>query len=578
MTLLELLAPAKNLQGGMAAIDHGADAVYIGPPHFGARAAAGNSIDDIATLCRYAHQFSARVYATVNTLVRDDEREEARRLLGQLAEAGVDAVLIQDMSLLPLAAGLPFALHASTQADNRTSDHVGWLLQQGFRRAVLARELTIEEVASIHRQVPQMELEVFVHGALCVSYSGRCYASEYCFGRSANRGKCAQFCRLQFDLVDADGRQWERQRHLLSLKDLNLSRYMGQLIEAGAVSFKIEGRLKDLAYVKNVTAAYSMLIDNYIATHPGSYGRTSAGKCRYTFHPDLDRTFNRGYTTYFADGRHPGQASPDTPKALGQMVGRVKEIKAASLTVAGTAAFVNGDGLCFFNERRELEGFRVNKAEGNRLFPLAMPPGLRRGMALYRSSDQAMERLLAKPSAERKVPVSMGLRATADGFSLRMGDVEVSMPAEHQQAKTPQRDNITLQLSRLGGTPFECMGVDIPDDFNYFIPSSQLSALRRLAVERALASVPAPMMQEHDRRKPTADTKVAVASNPVSNPALPLMQCRYCLRHELGFCVRHGGKLPQWKEPLFLRLGDGRRFRLEFDCRQCQMNIYADEK
>ena len=580
MRRLELLAPAKNLQVGMAAISHGADAVYIGPPQWGARAAAGNSIEDIAQLCRYAHQYRAKVYATVNTLLHDDELQPAADLLRRLAEAGVDAVLIQDMRLLSLRqqyAALP-ALHASTQADNRTAEKVSWLQQQGISRAVLARELSVSEIAAIHRQVPDMELEVFVHGALCVSYSGLCYASEYCFNRSANRGECAQFCRMKFDLLDVEGRELEHQRHLLSLKDLNLSQHLGRLIEAGAVSFKIEGRLKEEAYVKNVVAAYSQLLDKYIEAHPGQYERASLGRCRYTFQPDLSRTFNRGYTTYFAEGRQPQMASFDTPKALGQFVGRVKELRGNSFNVAGTTSFANGDGLCFFDASRQLVGFRVNRVEGNRLFPQQMPASLYPGASLYRSSDQAMERQLSRAdTAERKIPVTMALRPTAEGFALRMGDVEVSMPMEHQQAETPQRENIIRQLSRLGGTPYECTRVDLPADFPYFIPSSQLAALRRLLMMNVEHSLSGNKDVSVGESIPYQGQSHSIINAPHS-ASIPLMQCRYCLRHELGYCVKHGGRRPQWREPLSLRLGDGRRFRLEFDCRQCQMNVYADEK
>ena len=587
MRKLELLAPAKNLATGVAAIDHGADAVYIGPPQWGARAAAGNSLADIAELCHYAHQYRAKVYATVNTLLTDDELPQAARLIAQLAEVGTDAVLIQDMRLLALLTSpsshlSPLSLHASTQADNRTAEKVQWLHEQGIRRAVLARELSVDEVAAIHRQVPPMELEVFVHGALCVSYSGLCYASEHCFGRSANRGECAQFCRMKFDLLDADGKELQHQRHLLSLKDLNLSRQLGQLIEAGAVSFKIEGRLKDVGYVKNVTAAYSQLLDHYIATHPGQYERASLGRCRYSFEPNLNRTFNRGYTTYFVHGRQPSMASFDTPKAIGPFVGHVKKLCGPSFTVAGTAAFANGDGLCFFNARRELEGFRVNRVEGNRLFPQSMPSSLRPGIALYRSNDQAMEHLLAKPTAERKIPVTMTLRATADGFALSMGGREVELPMEHQQAATPQRENIVRQLSRLGGTPYECTAVELqPADFPYFIPSSQLAAMRRmlmLSVEslvlRDFSSVP--QLSTKVSQHSTLNTQQKSLNSQPSTPT-PLMQCRYCLRHELGYCVKHGGKRPTWREPLTLRLGDGRCFRLEFDCRKCQMNVWSEE-
>ena len=587
MIALELLAPAKNLECGKAAVDHGADAVYIGPPQFGARAAAGNSLEDIAELCRYAHVFDAKVYATVNTLMHDDELPQARLLLQQLAEIGVDAVLIQDMRLLeksqiPNLTPQVF-LHASTQADNRTADKMAWLWRQGFRRAVLARELSVDEVRAIHEAVPQIELEVFVHGALCVSYSGRCYASEYCFGRSANRGECAQFCRMQFDLLDADGRELEHQRHLLSLKDLNLSAHISELIEAGAMSFKIEGRLKDVAYVKNVTAAYSQLLNQYIATHPGQYERASKGRVSYTFEPDLSRTFNRGYTTYFAHGRQPRQASFDTPKAIGQCVGTVKELRGNSFNVAGTASFVNGDGLCFFDANRQLKGFRVNRAEGNRLFPLQMPEGLRPGTKLYRSSDQAMECILAKHSAERKIPVTMTLQPDhsdeSRGFLLTMDDghrqATARIDCQHQLARTSQREQIERELKKLGGTPYECIRVVLPDNFPYFIPASQLAAARREV------SLPHPVKAGRNcsQSKATAEeTSAHLPYNEGQEAGHPLMQCRYCLRHELGYCVRRGGQRPTWREPLYLRLGDGRRFRLEFECTKCQMNVLADEK
>ena len=582
MTPLELLAPAKNLECGIAAIDHGADAVYIGAPRFGARAAAGNSIDDIRQLCDYAHPFGVKVYVTVNTILYDDELEATRQLLHELESVGVDAILVQDMAILELAADTSLTLHASTQTDNRTPEKVRWLQGLGFRRVVLARELSVEEIAKIHQEVPDMPLEVFDHGALCVSYSGLCYASQHCFGRSANRGECAQFCRMKFSLVDAEGKEIEHDRYLLSLKDMNQSAHLQELIEAGATSFKIEGRLKDAAYVKNVTAAYSQLLDRYIAAHPGQYRRAARGRCRYAFEPDLDRTFNRGYTTYFVDGRQPAMASFDTPKAIGQCVGRVKELRGPSLVVAGTAAFVNGDGLCYF-DGRELRGFRVNRAEGNRLFPQTMPAGLAVGTLLYRSNDEAMERTLSRPTAVRKIPVAMSLRATADGFVLRMGEAEASIRQEHQEARTPQRENIIRQLTRLGDTPYECTSVDIPADFNYFIPSSQLAVLRRMVVEKVQTqqpqqTLPRPLPEWRGDDAPVAESRGASGScsppyREGAGESLPLMQCRYCLRHELGFCERRGGRKPQWREPLFLRLADGRRFRLQFDCVHCQMNV-----
>ena len=589
MTSLELLAPAKNLECGIAAVDHGADAVYIGAMRFGARVAAGNSVDDIRQLCQYAHQYAVKVYVTVNTLIYDDELPATQQLIHQLYEAGADAILVQDMGILRMSLP-PIALHASTQTDNRTAAKVRWLRDVGFSRVVLARELSVDEISAIHREVPDMPLEVFVHGALCVSYSGLCYASQYCFQRSANRGACAQFCRMKFDLVDADGREWERQRHLLSLKDMNQSAHLEELIEAGATSFKIEGRLKDASYVKNVVAAYSQRLNAIVDKHPDRYCRASSGRAVYPFEPNLDKTFNRGFTTYFLHGRQPHIFSPDTPKAMGEYVGKVKEIRRDSFNVAGTASFANGDGLCFINAEHELEGFRVNRAQGNRLFPHQMPRNLRPGMMLYRNNDQVFERLLSKSSAQRKMPVVMRLEAVADGFSLSANGKTVHVSYPHQQADKPQHENIVRQLSKLGNTPYVCSEVKLPDDFPYFIPSSVLSELRRQLVETLPGQAGKTSQTSHTsstspttHRDPNIANRLsqqfygsdALTAYELHPDERPLMQCRHCLRYALGYCVKHGGKKPQWHEPLCLRLGDGRRFCLEFDCKNCQMNVYA---
>ena len=606
---LELLAPAKNLECGIAAIDHGADAVYIGADHFGARAAAGNSTDDIARLCSYAHQFGARVYVTVNTIVYDNEIDSVRRLLKRIGEAGADAILVQDMALVSMLSDIGLEMHASTQTDNRTADKVEWLRGLGFKRVVLARELSVDEIAEIHAKHPDVELEVFVHGALCVSYSGQCYASQYCFQRSANRGECAQFCRLKFDLVDAEGKVIEHDRHLLSLKDMCQIDNLERLAEAGAVSFKIEGRLKDVAYVKNVTAAYSRRLDEIVAAHPDKYRRASFGRVDYGFDPDLRKTFNRGYTTYFADGRQPDIFSPDTPKALGEYVGKVKEVKRQCLTVSGVASFANGDGLCFINADRQLEGFRVNRAEGNHLYPSSMPRNLRQGVALYRNNDQQFERLLSRPSAVRRLSLTMSLSATESGFALDVATEDgrkarVEAKAEHTVAQKPQHENIVRQLSKLGTTIYDCTNITIPDDFPWFVPSSLLAQMRRDACAE---------VSEHSltSKKPSPLTSNSLSPLTYNNPSRPpyllnasntlavefyrqlgveasafetqkkhgegekLMQCRFCLRHALGYCVNKGGRKPQWKEPLFLRLPDGRKFQLQFNCKRCEMYLLS---
>ena len=613
MTALELLAPAKNLACGIAAIDHGADAVYIGASRFGARAAVGNSVDDIRQLCDYAHRFRAKVYVTVNTIVYDEELDATRQLLSELREAGVDAVLVQDMAVLTMCQ-LP--LHASTQTDNRSVEKVRWLREQGFVRAVLARELSLEEIATIHREVPDMELEVFVHGALCVSYSGICYASQHCFRRSANRGACAQFCRMPFSLVDADGKEVEHDRYLLSLKDMNQSDHLLELAEAGATSFKIEGRLKDISYVKNVTAAYSLQLNRIVSRYPDKYCRSSLGVCNYTFTPDLRKTFNRGYTTYFLQGRQPEIASFDTPKAVGEFVGTVKELRPDSFNVAGVSSFANGDGLCFYNGH-QLEGFRANRVVGNRIYPYRMPQGLKPGMRLYRNSDQEFERLLAKPSAERRIPIRISLQAIAEGFELTatilsqssaLAPLTVSFTAEHQEAQKPPRENIIHQLSKLGDTIYVCSEVEIPADFNFFIPNSLLSEMRRSLTDhlQRLGMKTQTHASAEAQEKATDRQATAVGTPPAySYPYLynisnrlsqtfyganqqtayelkggagPIMQCRHCIRYSLGYCVKRGGKRPQWHEPLSLRLGDGRSFRLEFDCKNCQMNVFGSEE
>lgn len=662
MRTLELLAPAKNLECGIAAIDHGADAVYIGAPRFGARAAAGNSLDDIRQLCRYAHQYQAKVHVTVNTIIYDSELNDTLNMIRDLQEAGVDALLLQDMGVLyalqgkgPSAVDFTWTreLHSSTQCDTRSAEKVKWLQSLGFNRAVLARELSVKEISDIHQAVPDMDLEVFVHGALCVSYSGVCYASEKCFGRSANRGECAQFCRMKFNLLDSDNKKIEHQRHLLSLKDMCQIDNLEALADAGACSFKIEGRLKDAGYVKNVVSAYSQRLDEICRKHPQKYARPSFGRPRYEFEANLKKTFNRGFTNYFLKGRQPDIASFDTPKAIGEFVGKVKEIRGNSFNVASIASFTNGDGLCFINDEHELEGFRVNRAQGNRLFPLKMPMNLRPGMGLYRNNDQAFEKILAGKTAERKIPVKItfslydedgrsgfsaeaqyvreqGIGWSSDDSSF-MGKGIVAF--EHNPAQKPQHDNIVRQLSKLGGTIYECREVEIMNQAdNYFIPSSVLTELRRNLIEDIerntvistgekaviptgekavsnnlnhaedglqetkekvqvwqkeygrygyLYNIANKSAHEFYKQHGMSHTKNAFELGNTSiqgnkTDESLIMQCRHCIRYSLGYCVKRGGKKPTWKEPLYLELGDGRRFRLEFACNVCQMNVYSD--
>lgn len=609
---IELLSPARNLDCGLAAVDHGADAVYIGAARFGARAAAGNSIEDIARLVDYAHTYYVRIYATVNTLLRDDELAATEQLIHQLWQAGVDALIVQDMGITRLNLP-PIPLHASTQMDNRTVEKVRFLSEAGFRQVVLARELSLDDIARIHQACPQTSLEVFVHGALCVSYSGQCYVSQACFGRSANRGECAQFCRLPFNLVDADGRTIARNKHLLSLKDLNQSERLEQLLDAGASSLKIEGRLKDVSYVKNVTAAYRQKLDEILARRQ-EYVRASSGTCRYTFRPQLDKSFSRGFTNYFLDGRTRDIASFDTPKSLGEEMGTLKEQRSGCLIVAGVKPFHNGDGLCYLDERGQLQGFRINRVEGNRLYP-ALPAGQVPRIAprtpLYRNFDQEFERLLARPSAERKIRLHWRLWETATGFALGATDDEghravLSFPYDKQPARTPQTANIRAQLAKLGNTPFEAQDeADVELTAEWFLPSSVLSDWRRQVVQRLLdvrhIGYRRELSPRHETHHPyLADSltylgnvmngqarqfylshgvhRIAPAYEAQALPEAALMFCRHCLRFSMGWCPTHQKGRSPYREPYYLVSTDGRRFRLSFDCKNCQMKVYAAEQ
>ena len=623
MRKLELLAPAKDLKCGIAAIDCGADAVYIGAARFGARQAVGNSIDDINELCEYAHKFGCKVYVTVNTIIYDNELEDTQKLLNELGRIGVDAILVQDMGITKLQLPQDVALHASTQTDNRSAEKVEWLARHNFDRVVLARELSLEEIRNIHRRVPQTELEVFVHGALCVSYSGVCYASEYCFGRSANRGACAQFCRMKFDLTDKDGNEIINQAHLLSLKDMCRIDSLELLADAGVTSFKIEGRLKDINYVRNVTAAYSNQLNEIISRRGSEYERASSGVCDIRFIPNLNKTFNRGFTDYFLNGRTSDLASFYTPKAMGEYVGKVKEIRGNSFNVAGTTSFANGDGLCFINSNNELEGFRINRAEGNRLFPLRMPRGLRKGIALYRNSDQLFEKELNGDNVQRKLGIRINIKASAEGLHIEAKTCDEKLHINLQKdislekAQKSQVDNIKRQISKFGNTIFTVEDVIVePTDFPWFIPNSILAEIRRQATDELMGRLSE--MSENQKDTKTKDQAQQLPDNgkvsfhsissyqhpymynianrlahsfyeqegmsditpafEIRKPSSPLvMQCRYCLRHELGQCKKSHKQSGLLKEPLHLRLADGRTFRLEFDCKKCQMNIYADE-
>jgi Collagenase and related proteases len=601
---IELLAPAKNMEGGIAAIDHGADAVYIGAPRFGARAAAGNSLEDIAELVQYAHVFRAKVYVALNTILYEHELQDAEKMIRQLYQIGVDALIIQDMGITALNLP-PIPLHASTQTDNRTPGKVKFLADAGFRRVILARELSVEEISAIH-ETTTIELESFIHGALCVSYSGQCYVSQACFGRSANRGECAQFCRLPFTMTDADGKVIAKNKHLLSLKDLNRSEELEDLLDAGVSSFKIEGRLKDISYVKNVTAVYRQKLDA-ILKHRPEFIRSSSGKSQYTFKPQVDKSFSRGFTNYFLHGRTADIHSFDTPKSLGEEMGRVKEVRKGCITVAGIKSFNNGDGVCFIDHAGKLQGFRVNRVEGNKLYPQTMPI-ISKGALVYRNLDQEFDKVLSRPSAERKISVFMLLAENNFGFSLTLTDEDdnsstVVLPREKEIARTPQTENIRNQLSKLGNTPFLAQRIDIDLSDNWFIPASVLADLRRLTVDKLLSARKITYRQEIAAFKQTTHaypqtnlTYLGNVSNSLANkfyiahqvnnisPAYELnkpdnpvlMFTKHCLRYSMGWCPIHQKEKSPYREPFHLEATDGKRFRLEFDCRKCEMKLLPE--
>lgn len=588
----------------------GADAVYIGAPAFGARAAATNSVESIRSLAQLAHRYRARVYVTMNTILYDNELDEASRLVKQLYGAGVDALIVQDMAYLGLDLP-PIALHASTQCDIRTPDKAAWLAEAGFSQLVLPREYSLAEIKAVADTV-DVPVEVFVHGALCVSYSGDCQAGFAAMGRSANRGVCPQMCRLPYELVDADGNAVAPPKHYLSLRDLNRVNYLEALAEAGAASFKIEGRLKDARYVANVTAAYSRALDRIVERSGGKYRRSSAGTSTYGFTPDLDRTFNRGYTSYFLKGTPGKMASTDTPKWAGIPVGTISgelDKRRRSFRARLSAQLSNGDGLGFFNAAGTFVGFRLNRMEGNELWPASAPEGLTTGTTLYRNNDKAFFDLLERPDAGcyRKIRVDFTLRPVDNERIAISADDErgcsVCLVADsvYAAAKTPQEAHRRNIMAKLGDTDYTLGNVD--DRLSErFIPASALTAARRDVL--ALLDKAAADTYAYDRRKACtlADdafagakaldyhdnvanrlarrfytghgasiAEMAIETAPKKEDELVVMTTKYCLRRELGACLKekNGTKLPR---PLFLK-NDSGLYRLDFDCARCGMSV-----
>ena len=604
MSNIELLLPAKDLSTGKTAINHGADAVYIGASAFGARQAAGNSLQDIEFLVQYAHLYGSKVHVTVNTVLFDNELEGARKLLWNLYNIGVDAVLIQDLGLLKLDIP-PLTFHASTQCHNYSVERIQFLEKIGFKRVVLARETDLETIQQIHNQA-NIELEAFVHGALCVCYSGQCYISRMMTGRSGNRGACAQICRTRFDLQDGNGKTLIHNKHLLSLKDMCRADYLEEMMNAGIMSFKIEGRLKNESYVKNVTAYYRQRIDNILEQRP-EYQRVGSGTTRFFFTPDVQKTFNRDFTPYFLDGNREKMASFDTPKAMGQFIGYLIQKNGKyffEATGNRQQAIVNGDGLCFINNDGELEGFLVNGVEENRIIPQKSLSHFEK-VELYRNIDKNFEKILLGKTAERKVAVDVLFEELSEGVRITFIDENgckamIEDRVELSPAQQPEKMAETLRtaLSKLGGTPFEACSIEIPKCTAFlragFVNELKNRAVEQLVTERVahfhpqdtpLRYSPEPLFQHADYlRNITNEAHRAVYEDFGAKTieygldkteefvGKSLMTCKYCSRHELGWCKKSPTAPKAPKDPLYLISGK-HRFRLEFDCVKCAMRI-----
>ena len=605
---IELLSPARDSLTAIEAIKCGADAVYIGAEKFGARSMAGNSVDSIRDVTAFAHQFGARVYATVNTIVYDHELADVERMIKRLYAADVDALIVQDMGILRLDIP-PIALHSSTQCDLRTVEKARFLEAVGFSQLVLARELSKPEIAAI-REATTVPLEAFVHGALCVSYSGLCQISHVLSGRSANRGECAQICRLPYSLCDDSGRVLLKDRHLLSLRDFNQSNRLAELLGAGVQSLKIEGRLKDVGYVKNVTAYYRQRLDAVIAQSAGRYVRSSAGRSEVDFTPDCSKSFNRQFTHYFFDERKPENgsemASIYTPKSYGERIGRVLKCQGRNLMIESALSVHNGDGLSYLTRDGEYGGFRVNRAEGNRL-QTANTVDIPRGSVLYRTNDKEHEDALNRAKVERRLWVDATLRVAGDCVSLELSDelgnnvVHALRSTAIAQSKSDQSEKQRQVLGKLGNTQYYLRNAETAGDV--FVPTSELSALKRETLDllsratRITHQRPMRRAEDHSAVYPSEnldmrgnvanrlarefykehgvkemDSAIEVKRKADIPADAPLMTTRYCLRRELGACLKCGGaeKLPG---QLFLQAPDGRRLRLEFHCTRCEMEV-----
>ncbi|MCE1249525.1 MAG: U32 family peptidase [Comamonadaceae bacterium] len=627
---LELLSPARDAAIGIEAINHGADAVYIGGPAFGARATAGNDIRELERLIAHAHRFHSRIFVTLNTILRDDELEDARRMAWQVYEAGADALIIQDMGLLELDLP-PIQLHASTQTDIRTPEKARFLQDAGLSQIVLARELDLAQIAAIRAATDpaRCAIEFFVHGALCVAYSGQCFISHAHTGRSANRGDCNQACRLPYEVLDGQGRILAHEKHVLSMKDNNQSENLRPLIAAGVRSFKIEGRYKDMGYVKNITAHYRKLLDEII--EEGEFTRAASGRTTFTFTPDPQQNFNREFTDYFVNGRQEDIGAFDTPKTPGRAIGWVTQIgdKWFELEVSDKASELhNGDGLCYYDLQKELVGVHLNRAECVapkkgiwRVFPkneIAEFKDLRKGLTINRNRNMDWVRTLDKKSSERRIGLWVQLSETPDGFALQLTDEDGFVGSArtahpHQAASDAAQAEATLreQLGRFGATIFTVHDIALGLSQPWFIPASVLNPLRREAVAsledaRAKGFVRLPRATPVEPPAPFPEDTLSYLANVFNHKAhdfyvkhgvqvidaayeskeeegeVSLMITKHCVRFSMSLCPKQakgviGVKGTIKAEPL--QLINGReKLKLVFDCKPCEMHVVGKMK
>ena len=607
---IEILSPAKNLIQGIAAINAGADAVYIGAPQFGARSNATNSLEDIEELVKYAHLFKAQVFVVVNTILYDHELEDCKKLIHQLYAIGVDALIVQDMAIMEMDLP-PIVIHASTQANNRDPKHVKFLKDAGMKRVVLARELNLDQIKDISKET-DVELEFFVSGALCVSFSGNCYMSIANGERSANRGSCAQNCRLPYNLVDGTGKTLIANSHLLSIKDLDLSNQLPNLIEAGITSFKIEGRLKDMVYVKNNTSFLRKKLDAFLENND-HYQKASSGRTFYNFEAEMDRSFNRGYTDYFVNKRTEKIGSWESPKSQGQLIGKLIEVKANGYVIENSELLNNGDGLFFLNENNEPDGAQVNIIINNIVVPNTFKP-LKPGTVIYRNSDANFNRLVEREdSAIRKIGVTLHFTETTTGFQLVAKDEDghesvSSFEAEKEVAKNEESTipNIKKNLSKTGNTPFIVDDIQITFSNNWFLPISKINEIRRIVLEQLIDvriteyhRIELPITKtEHPYPVSQLDFTYNVSNQMARNfykrhgvtdieKAFELqwdpgksrvMVTKYCVKYELGKCARFQRDTMGEKvvEPLILKQGE-LEYKLKFNCKPCEMEIWEKD-